>query len=134
MNKPDEKKRKVTYFEHKGVYATLEQIAGDETKIQPYAVSVPEIIRTLTLARANGYLRKHGQKQIDYDPSAGKFAPANAASPANAFVNMRGGLKVFDKLGNQIKRWSKVIQIPELLRLYPKCRIEYDPTDILRYL
>src|SRR6266576_6208847 len=116
MNTPDENKRKVTYFEHKEVYATLKQIAGDETKLQTYAVTVPEVIRTLTLLRANEYLRKHGRKQIAYDPSAGKFAPANAASPARALVNMRGGLKVFDKLGNQIKRWSKVAQIPELLR------------------
>ena len=134
MNTPSKNKRKVTYQEHKSVHATLKQIAADETKTQPYPVSVGEVLRTLTLARANEYRRKRGQPPIAYDPSAGKFAPGNAASPAGASVNLRGDMKVFDKLGNQIKGWSKVSQIPEILRLYPKCRIEYDRTDILRYL
>src|SRR5262249_3355672 len=134
-NQPSEIKRKVTYPEHKEVHATLVRIADEETKSQSYTVSVAQIIRTLTLGHVNQYLTKHGQKPIMYDPAAGaKFSPGNAALPPRAVVNMRGGMTVYDKRGNKIKGWSNVSQIPELLRLFPRCTIEYDRTDILKYL
>ena len=133
-NQPNENYRKVTYQEHKEVYATLVRIADEETKSQPYTVSPSQIIRTLTWRHVNQYLTKHGQKPIMYDPAAGaKFAPGNAALPHRAVVNMRGAMTVYDKRGNKIKGWSNVSQIPELLRLFPKCRIEYDRGDMGKY-
>jgi hypothetical protein len=135
MNQPNNDKRKYTYYEHREVYATLVQIAEEETKSQPYTVTVGQIIRTLTWLRVNEYRKKHGQKPIMCDPAAGaKFAPGNAALPHRAVVNMRGGMTVYDKRGNKIKSWSNVSQIPELLRLFPRCKIEYDRTDNLKYL
>jgi hypothetical protein len=133
-NQPNENNRKVTYQEHKEVYATLVRMADEETKNQPYTVSVGQKIRTLTWRHVNQYLTKHGQKPIMYDPAAGaKFAPGNAALPHRAVVKTGGGMTVYDKCGNKIKGWSNVSQIPELLRLFPRCRIEYDRSDIDKY-
>jgi hypothetical protein len=134
MNQHHKDKRKFTYFEHKNVFSTLELIAEEETSMHGRIVRVPELIRRMTRVRANKYRTKHGQPEINYDTSSGKSAPPPGGSATLALVNMRGGMEVFDKRGNKMKEWTKVDQIPDLLRGHPKCKIQYDATHILKYL
>jgi len=119
---------------NKDVKSTLELIAKDETSMHGRIVSVAELIRRMTRASANEYRRKHGQPEINYDTSAGKYAPHPSGSATLALVNMRGGMEVFDNRGKKMNKWTKVDQIPDLLRCHPKCKIQYDATDILKYL
>jgi hypothetical protein len=125
MNKPHEDKRKVTYFEHKQVFKTLQDIAKEETEKQGHLVEVPEIIRKSTLKLANKYRVQHGEKPIDYDPSSGKFAPGGADSAARCEVDLQGNIEVRDRRGNKMRKWKRISQLPRLLRLYPKCKVVY---------
>jgi hypothetical protein len=129
MNQPDKKKRKFTYFEHKKVFNTLERIAKDETSMRGRIVTVPELIRNLTKALANEYRSKRGKRLINYDTSAGKFAPSKVGSPTDAFVYIDGRMEVFDKTGKKMNEWKNVTQLPELLRLYPKCKVQFRPSQ-----
>jgi len=122
MNKPDRNKRKFTYFERKEVMETLQQMAEEETEGPGYIVTVPELIRRSTLNLANRYLKRHDKKPIEYDPSAGKFAPGNP-SPDNLVVNEKGDVTLYCK-GNKLP-WSITLQdIERLLRRCPKCRVK----------
>ena len=125
MNQPDSKKRKFTYFEHRDVFAVLQEMADEETKKQGRVVTVPEIIRESALKRANTFLNKQGKSPIDYDTTAGKFAPGGIGSAVRAVVDLKGRMTVTDRHGNKLPDWKKVDQIPQLLRLYPKCRVNY---------
>lgn len=125
MNQPDSKKRKFTYFENKDVFAALQEMADEETQKQGRVVTVPELIRETALKRANMFLNKHGKKPTDYDTTAGKFAPGGVGSAARAEVDLKGKMNVFDRNGNKLPDWKKVEQIPQLLRVFPKCRITY---------
>jgi len=42
MNQPDRNKQKFTYFEHKEVMETLQQMAKEETEAPGHIVTVPE--------------------------------------------------------------------------------------------
>jgi hypothetical protein len=123
MNQPDRDKRKFTYYEHNGVFATLQLIAKDETSTRGRIVRASELIRNMTRARANEYHRKHGQPRIKYDTTSGKFAPSSVDSATLALVTINGDLKVFDKQGKKMNNWRKVTQLPDLLRLHPKCKV-----------
>jgi hypothetical protein len=122
MNQPNRNKRKFTYFEHKEVIATLQQMAKEETEGPGHIVTVPELIRRSTLKLANKYLTRHGKKQIDYDPSAGKFAPGNPL-PDKVVVNEKGDVTLYCK-GHKLP-WSITLQdIERVLRRCPKCRVK----------
>jgi hypothetical protein len=123
MNQPDKSKRKFTYFENRDVFIALTEMAKEETDKRGEIVTVPTLIREVALKRANEFRRGKGQKPIDYDPSAGKFAPVGAASPAQAVVDLKGNLAVFDRKGNKISGYNKLTQVPQLLRAFPKCRV-----------
>ena len=125
INTPGKQKRKVTYFENKKVYEALVKMAADETARQGRVVSVPELIREIALKRANAYLAKQGKKRIDYDPSAGKFAPGAVSSATRAEVDLNGKMSVYDREGNKLPAWKKIQEIPRLLRSYPKCKVVY---------
>jgi hypothetical protein len=123
MNQPDKSKRKFTYFENRDVFIALTQMAKEETEKRGEIVTVPALIREVMLKRANEFLRGKRQKPIDYDPSAGKFAPSGAAAAARAVVDLKGNLAVYDREGNKISGYSKLTQVPQLLRVFPKCRV-----------
>ena len=123
MNQPDKAKRRFTYFENRDVFNTLTQIANEETEKRGEIVTVPALIREVALKRANEFLRRKGQEPIDYDPSAGKFAPSGARAAARAVVDLKGNLAVYDREGNKIGGYNKLAQVPQLLRAFPKCRV-----------
>jgi hypothetical protein len=125
MNTPKKNKKKYTYYDHKQVLATLEQVAKEETTKRGHGrnVTAPELIREMTLNLANKHLIEGGKEPIRYDTSAGKFAPGGIGSAANAVVDMKGRMTVYDKSGNKLDEWETVQDIPHLLRLYPKCRV-----------
>ena len=125
MNQASKSKRKFTFFENREVFAALQQMAKAETEKRGHIVSVPELIREISLKRANEYRVKQGKKPIQYDPSAGKFAPGGITSAAQAIVDANGRMVVHDRNGNRLTEWRKVQDIPSLLRLYPKCKIKY---------
>ncbi|SRR6266480_282783 len=80
MNQPHKDKKKYTYYDHKDVLTTLMIIAKDEASTRGRTVTVPELIRNLTSARTNTYLRKRGQREIKYDTSDGGFGPTSVKS------------------------------------------------------
>lgn len=125
MNQPDSTKKKFTYFENKQVFAALQDMAAEETARQGRVVTVPELLREAALKRANTYLSKRGKKTIDYDTTAGKFAPGGVGSAAQAVVDMKGRMTVTDRNGNKLAEWKKLEDLPKLLSLYPKCRVRY---------
>jgi len=85
MNQPDRKKRKFTYFEFREVFDELKEIAHNESKNLSANVTVPEVVREMTLNRANQYRKLHGKKPLKLCPAAGKFAPGGNR-PARAVV------------------------------------------------
>jgi hypothetical protein len=134
MNQPKRYKRKLTYFEHKKVFNVLEQIAKNQTKRhhEVQKVTVPQLIREDTLKLANRYLIDHGKEPIDYDTSAGKFAPKGIRSTplkkvepkaVRAVVDIKGNVTVYDKKGSKLPNWKKLEELPRLLSLCPKCRV-----------
>jgi hypothetical protein len=125
MNQPDSKKRKFTYFEFEDVFADLQKMAKEETGRCGHVVTVPELIRRITLKQVNAYRAKHGQKPLDYDPSAGKFAPGAVGSATQAVVDMKGKLVAYDRNENKLPEWKTVQDIPHLLRMFPRCKIIY---------
>src|SRR5207237_10443735 len=112
---------KFTYFEHKEVFETLRQIAIEETDRPGHRVTVPELIRKITLKLANKYLVRHGKKPIDYDTSAGKFAPGDP-SPDKVVVDEKGAVTVHCK-GNKLPWSIRPQELESLLKRYPKCRL-----------
>jgi hypothetical protein len=124
-NKPDKDKAKYTYFDNKDVLNTLKQIANERSKAQGGYVTVPEVIRKATLALANEYLRKHNKQEIKYEWRAGKFAPGSASSAARCEVDLQAKMNVFDKRGKKMREWNHIAQLPQLLRLCPKCKVVY---------
>ena len=125
MNQPGKDKRKFTYFENKLVFDTLQLVAQDEARTRGGAVTVSELIRNSTLDCANKYRRKQGQPDIKHDTSGGKFAPGSASSARQCVVDLQGNMDVSDKRGKKMDEWKKIKQLPELLRLYRKCKVVY---------
>jgi hypothetical protein len=104
------------------VFETLQQIGREETERPKYVVTIPELIRRSTLELANRYLERHGEEQIDYDTSAGKFAPGKP-SPDTLVVNEKGQVTLFSK-GNKLPWSIKLKEIDDLLKRYPNCRVK----------
>jgi|ERR1051326_7712488 hypothetical protein len=125
MNQPKRFKRKFTYGEHEAVVAAYDLEAATRTAREGRIVTRAEIAREASLKRANEIYKKHGKKTIDYDTSAGKFAPGGPAAADQALVDLRGRMIVVDKKGEEMPKWKKVEEIPQLLRLFPRCRIVY---------
>jgi len=125
MNQPDKKKRKFTYFEFEEVFSEFIKMAEEETARTGRVVTAPELIRRDTLKHANAHRVKNGQKPLDLDPSAGKFAPGGVGSATQAVVDIKGKMNVYDRKGNKLTEWKKVEDIPHLLRLYPRCKVIY---------
>ena len=136
MNQSHKDKRKFTDFENTEVLDNLAQIADEETASQGRTVTIPELIRERTLSLVNRYLRERGHPKIKYDTQAGKFAPGNANSATFCTVDSNGNIDVRNKLGKKMNEWKNINQVAQLLRSYPKCKLEYrnQLRNVLDYL
>src|SRR6266480_5218219 len=124
MNQPNRKKRKFTYFEFREVFNELKQIAHDESKNLSTNVTMPEVVREMTLNRANQYRKLRGKKPLKLCPAAGKFAPGGYR-PARAVVTKSAQLEVFDKNGQLMPQYTGDVRksLPQLLRRFPRCLV-----------
>ena len=125
MNQPDKKKQKFTYFEFREVLDELKQIAASESKNLAKNVTLPEVIRELTLNRANQHRKLNGKAPLEgLDPAAGKFAPG-AARPARAVITKKLRLEVFDKNGKLMPEYGGEVHkgLRRLRQHFPRCPV-----------
>lgn len=133
-NAPDNRKRKFTFFVHQDVFNIYEKIAAEESEKLGRKVTVPELIRTDGLKRANDVLAKRpdlrkvvgGKKHLDLDPSAGKFASSGPASVHTVIVRPGGKIEALNKRGDLLPQWKKLDQLEEITRLFRVKRIKHE--------
>jgi hypothetical protein len=129
-------KKKFTLFVHREVFKIYEKLAAEESEKQGRKVTVPELMRIDGLKRANDVLAKQpeyrkvvgGKKQLDLDPSAGKFASSGVASVHTVIVRPGGKIEALNKAGVVLPQWKKLEQLEEITRLFRVKRIEHQMT------